>query len=51
MCVWEANDLVRNDHADNEFSWNQREVVHPLLLENIGQIFHLFRPPWMSTFA
>ena len=44
MCVWEANDLVRNDHADDKFSWNQQEVVHPLLLENTGQIFRLSRP-------
>ena len=29
----EANDLVRNDHADSNFSWNQQEVVYPLLPE------------------
>ena len=51
MCVREANDPVRNDHADSKFSWNQSEVAHPLLSENTGQIFYSSRPPCMSTFA
>ena len=51
VCERKANDLVRNDHVDSKFSWNQQEVVHPLLLENTGLIFHLSRPPSMSTFA
>ena len=51
VCERKANDLVSNDYADSKFSWNQQEVVHPLLLENTAQIFHLSRPPWMSTFA
>ena len=41
MCVY----LVRNEHADSKFSWNQLEVAHTLLPENTGQILHLSRPP------
>ena len=51
MYVREANDPVRNDHADSKFSSNQSEVAHPLLPENTGQIFYSSRPPCMSTFA
>ena len=43
MCVREANDPVRNDHADSKFSWNQSEVAHPLLSENTGQFLALSR--------
>ena len=32
--MWEANDPVRNDHANSMFSRDQ-------LPENTGQIFHL----------
>ena len=50
VCVCER-DLVRNDHADSKFSWNQLEVVHKLLPENTGQIFHLSRPPLNEYFC
>ena len=42
--MWEVNDPVRNDYANNMFSWDQ-------LPENTDQIFHLSRPPWKNTFA
>ena len=50
VCVCER-DLVRNDHADSKFSWNQLEVVHKLLPENTGQIFHISRPPLNEYFC
>ena len=42
--MWEANNPVRNDHANSIFSWDQ-------LPENTGQIFHLSRPPLNEYFC
>ena len=38
VCERKANDLFSNDHVDSKFSWNQQEVVHPLLLESTAQV-------------
>ena len=38
VCERKADDLFSNDHVDSKFSWNQQEVVHPMLLESTAQV-------------